>query len=79
MIFMSKRNSSKLTLEHDKAAKALLKIIGDGEMAVDELVNIVVKQLNLKKHKAARAVYRLKEAGLITIIRILLKALYAFS
>lgn len=65
---MVKRNGSEEALELDKSSKALLEILGSKEMMMEELIDIAMKRLNLKKHEVARAIYRLREASLIAMI-----------
>lgn len=51
-----------------REAKAVLKLLGRRELTVGELVERAVSELGLKRHEAARAIYRLRDAGLVAIL-----------
>ncbi len=64
---MVKRNPE---VELDKGSKDLFLLFlrGRGEVTVEELVGEAVRKLGLKRHEAARAIYKLREAEMIEII-----------
>jgi len=64
---MAERNSA--TIELDEASKKLLKILKKGEsLTVEEVVSRAMRRFNFKRHEAARALYKLREKGLVVFI-----------
>ncbi len=65
---MDERDGSQGSIELDKAAKGILRLLEGGETTLGELVEEASRRLGLRRHEAARAVYRLREDGHLRLL-----------
>jgi hypothetical protein len=61
---LDKRDGPEASIEIDEKARGILSLL-EGESTIGELVEEACKRQGLRRHEAARAIYRLREAGMV--------------